>query len=129
MLRGRRRASSGLDQVSAICTAYADFARDRPGQYRILFERSPENLSEQPHPYPEGIRAFELLARALERMVAEGTSTSSDPVRDAQALWAAIHGLVTLVPATPGFPWSPSQEVLGRIIAALSGGREATTPR
>lgn len=114
-------AASGAGQVRAICRAYAEFAADQPGEYRILFERSPANVSRQPHPYLEGIAAFDLLIRALQRMVAEGASTSSDPRRDAQALWAAIHGLVTLVPATPGFPWRPADDLLDRLIAALSG--------
>jgi AcrR family transcriptional regulator len=113
-------ATSGVEEVRAICRAYAAFASNRPGQYQILFQRSPDNLSRTPQPYPEGIRAFELLSGALERMVAEGTSTSTDPTRDAQALWAALHGLATVVPATPGFPWRDATDLLDRLVEALT---------
>ena len=112
-------AESGATQVRAVCDAYATFVRERPGEYRILFDRSPVNLSEPPRPYPEGIRAFELLIQGLERMVSEGTSTSTDPVRDAQALWASLHGVLTLVPATPGFPWKPLDQILERYTSSL----------
>ena len=74
-------AASGAGQVRAICHAYAAFAAERPGEYRIRFERSPANVSGQPQPYPEGIAAFDLLIRALQRMAAEGASASSDPRR------------------------------------------------
>ena len=66
-------------------------------------------------------------ARDTRRAVTptEGTSRSADPDRDAQALWGALHGLVTLVPATPGFPWRPTDEALDRMITALTEDRTA----
>ncbi len=106
---------SGAGQVRAICVAYLDFARRHPGQYRVLFDRVPADVSGRT--YPDGIAAFDLLLRALERSGAEGSSTSRDPVGDAQALWVALHGLATLVPATPAFPWRPTEALLDRYLS------------
>ena len=113
------RADTGADQVRAICMAYVDFAQTNPVTYRILFERSPGNTSGRQ--YPRGVEAFGLLVNALQRSVQEGTSTSPAPERDAQALWAALHGLTTLLPGTPGFPWFPAKELLSRILETIAG--------
>lgn len=113
-------ASSGTQRMHAVCDAYIAFARAHPGSYRILFERSAANLADTPRPYAAGIRAFDLLVDALCRMVADGTSTSTDPVADAQALWAALHGLVTLRPATPAFPWNTEAEIVVRLTTSLA---------
>jgi AcrR family transcriptional regulator len=118
-------AGSGADQVRAICLAYLDFARRYPGQYRILFERTPDNVSGQT--YPDGIAAFDLLVHGIEQCVAEGSATSADPALDAQTLWVALHGLATLVPATPAFPWRPAEELLDRYLAAIVGPHPART--
>ena len=111
--------NSGAGQVRAICLAYLTFARAHPGQYRVLFERGSDDISGRT--YPDGLAAFDLLVRGIERSVAEGSSTSRDPVRDAQALWVALHGLATLVSATPAFPWRPTDELLDHLRNAVTG--------
>ena len=116
-------APSGAAAVRALCRAYMAFAGDSPGRYQILFQRSADNVSRQPNPYPAGLRAFELLSAAIGRSVTEGSSTSTDPTRDAQALWAALHGLTTIVAATPRFPWRPLDDLLDRLIEAMTGIR------
>ena len=113
-------ADSGVDRVRAVAYAYIDFARRHPGEYRILFERSPANTSAAPRPYPTGMSAFHYLVDAIEQMVTEGTSASSDPGRDAQALWAALHGVVTVVSATPGFPWKPTETLVDRLLEVVA---------
>ena len=114
-------APSGAAAIRSICHTYMRFADADPGRYRILFQRSPANLSQESPPYPSGLRAFELLSSAIAEAVTEGTSTSTDPTRDAQALWAALHGLTTLVPATPGFPWRRVDDLVGRLIETVAG--------
>ena len=116
-----RGAPSGAAAVRSLCHAYMGFAGAEPGRYQILFRRSPANLGEEARPYPSGLRAFELLNSAIVRAVAEGASTSTDPARDAQALWAALHGLTTIIPATPGFPWRQVDDLVGHLIDALAG--------
>lgn len=117
------RTATAAERLGAICAAYTSFGRERPDAYRILFERSGPNVGEA-HPYAAGIRTFRLLADTLADMVMEGSSTSTDPDRDAQSLWVALHGLLTLVPATPGFPWQPADELIVNLITALTATAE-----
>lgn len=113
------QAGAGIDRVRTISHAYVAFAAEHRSEYRILFERGQANLDANPHPYPAGIQAFQHFIDAFTQMNDEG-SANTDPVRDAQALWAALHGVVTLMPATPGFPWKPAPEIIDLIIDRLT---------
>lgn len=107
-------------RVRSLCGAYLAFAAEFPGRYRVLFERTEPNLSADTRPYPEGLAVFELVSAALADAVAEGSSASVDPPGDSAALWAALHGLAVLPPATPGFPWPPTTWILDVLITGIA---------
>lgn len=111
---------AGAHTVEAICRAYLDFAREDPGRYRVIFARSPPDMASPPTAYPDGIAAFALLQRAVEQCDERGTSTAAEVTRDAQCLLAALHGLATLVPATPAFPWIDVDTAVHRLVDALT---------
>ena len=112
-----RSHPAGPARVRAICRAYVAFAAEHPDQYRILFERSSGNLSVTAGPDPVGLHAFHHLARAIEEAnAADDATRGRDPHQDAEALWAALHGIVTLVPATPTFPWTATPSILDNIL-------------
>jgi AcrR family transcriptional regulator len=117
------QVNTGAERVQAISRAYVAFATEHRSEYRILFERSPATLfrlDTDPHPYPAGMHAFQHFIDAFEQMVTEGSSASTDPIGDAQALWAALHGAITLIPATPGFPWKPTPDIIDHLIERLT---------
>jgi AcrR family transcriptional regulator len=112
-------AAGPADRLRALCAAYLRFGREQPGRYRILFEASqPEASARQPA--DNGAAAFTGLTAALAECVADGSSTSTDPMLDATALWAALHGLVVLPRATPAFDWPATEVLLDRIVAGLA---------
>lgn len=113
-------ADSGADRIRAISHAYAAFATTHRAEYGILFERFGD-AGPDGHPYPAGIRAFQYFVDAFEQTARESSLGTGDAVRDAQALWAALHGVVTLVPATPGFPWKPAADLVDHLIGGLAG--------
>jgi AcrR family transcriptional regulator len=121
--RAFHHAATGIERVRAISYAYVAFAARHRSQYRILFERAADTVesgSPSAPTYPPGIRAFQFFSDALAQMVQEGDSDTTDPIRDAQTLWAALHGIVTLIPATPGFPWAPTEVLLEHLIERLA---------
>lgn len=101
-------------RLRAICAAYLTFAERRPQQYRVMFgavwdagqarDRAPAIADELA---VLGMGAFEILRRAVADCVASGRSTSTDPFRDATALWVGLHGFAQLQVAAPLFPWPP----------------------
>lgn len=114
-------APRGVERVTAISLAYLGFARRNPGQYRILFERSPGNIASPPHRYPEGIDAFGVLTSALEDVAAQGSRGDLDPTTSAQSLFVALHGIATLPPTLPGFPWLAEPVLVGNVIEKIVG--------
>jgi len=111
---------TGAGSVEAICHAYLGFAREHPGRYRVLFARSPADIASPPTTYLDGIAAFELLRRAVAGCDGHETSTAQEVTRDAQCLLAALHGLATLVPATPAFPWIDVDTAIHHLVDALT---------
>ena len=51
---------------------------------------------------------------------AAGRAASTDPFTDATAVWVALHGLVELRRALPGFPWPAADPLLDTTVRALA---------
>ena len=113
---------SGVPEIAAIATAYVGFAREYPGRYRILFERSSANIAFPPHPYDEGIDAFSLLVEAVRHTTTPGTAADEQQrMLDAQSLFVALHGIATLPRALPGFPWRDEDALIRNTITKIVG--------
>ncbi|TBN57921.1 TetR/AcrR family transcriptional regulator [Glaciihabitans arcticus] len=112
LVQKRDRHTDPVARLWAISDGYLDFARDRPHIYRVMFggvwnaaaalELHP---GEDAHFREMGMNAFRLLVAAIQACVDDGTSSSTDPRRDAAALWAGLHGLAQLLVTAPLFDW------------------------
>jgi AcrR family transcriptional regulator len=116
-------------RLHTLCRAYVNFAVDSPRLYNLLFNQEkvallrqvesgllpPKRVDTMP-----GAHAFGMLVQAVATCVEEGSSTSTDPQRDATLLWAAIHGYVTLLHTTADFPWPARDDVLGQYATHLA---------
>ena len=109
----------GRSAVLEMSLAYVRFARAQPGQYRIMFERSPANIASPPHPYQEGTRAFDVLLRVMRAEAGGGSGSDIELVRDAQTLLAALHGIAVLRPALPGFAWQDEDALIGNAVGRI----------
>jgi AcrR family transcriptional regulator len=106
------------ERVRAGCAAYLRVAAERPNQYKLLFERQYRiGGDEVPDVQIEG---FDLLVRSIQDCVAAGISASTDPARDATAIWLALHGYATLPARLPMFPWPDSDALFDRIVDGLA---------
>jgi AcrR family transcriptional regulator len=106
------------ERVRAGCAAYLRVAAERPNRYKLLFERQYRiGGDEVPDVQIEG---FDLLVRSIQDCVAAGISASTDPARDATAIWLALHGYATLPARLPMFPWPESDALFDRIVDGLA---------
>jgi AcrR family transcriptional regulator len=106
-------------QLGAMARAYAAFALERPGLYRVLFGTYIPGGKIMPRggapgdPDP-GLRTFDVLTRAVARCLADGR----DPFDVAVLLWPALHGYVTLLPVMPSFPWPDTDRYFAELYRA-----------
>lgn len=111
-------ADDPVERLVAGCQEYVQWGLLHPARYFVLFsgrkmdeERTadycrPVVIGSGGRPLLEfGAEAFAELVDAIEACVQAGASASKDVVADGTAVWVALHGVVTLRTARPGFPW------------------------
>jgi AcrR family transcriptional regulator len=112
-----------IARLRALCRGYVSFGSGNPRLYRLLFGPG------RPHPAPPttksidsmpGAKAFDILVGSIHACVEAGQSSSTDPQRDAIALWAALHGYVGLLASRPEFPWPPHSGVVDQFVDRLA---------
>lgn len=107
-------AAPAIDALRRLLDVYVGFGLAHPREYRLLFmtEIPPHVGGHRPQPGRGGERpdngqlAFATLETLVRRLVADGVFRDGDPVAMAEAIWAAAHGLVSLLIAMPHYPWS-----------------------
>jgi AcrR family transcriptional regulator len=81
--------------------AYVDFGIDHPDHYRFSFLMQP---AIQPRPHRQRA-AYDSLLRKVQLCAELGRLKTGDVDCAAQALWAAAHGVTSLLVQRPKFPW------------------------
>jgi AcrR family transcriptional regulator len=112
------------------CQAYVSFGLEHPARYGVLFSErrtaaadycEPVALGPDGRPVLEfGAESFALLVDSLAACVTAGASASADVVADATALWVAMHGMVSLRTALPGFPWPDPDHFVRDLVLSLA---------
>lgn len=110
-------------RLRAMCHGYVSFGSGNPRLYRLLF--GPDRPQSAPLTTKSidnmpGAKAFAMLVGSVHACVEAGQSSSTDPHRDAIALWAALHGYVGLLAGTPEFPWPPHGGVVDQVVDRLA---------
>ena len=131
-LEGRLRAGvRDVDTPEALALAlriYIDFGLENPDAYRVAFmiEGPPGRAGgshaavEDPDVSAPGHTAFGILRKTLSDLYARGLGATDDPDRQAQSVWAAMHGLVSLLIARPGFPWADRETLVAGHVRMLA---------
>ncbi len=91
------------ETLRALAHAYLNFCCANPSYFRLImaFDRGRFEEAISPELYQQvldqSLRGLELLARSIERGVAEGTFRVEDPWQAAGIVWAAINGVLVLM--------------------------------
>jgi AcrR family transcriptional regulator len=126
MNQARADAEEGVsDPAQALLArwqAYACFALDHPGHYRLMFgPELPPAAAFQAADSP-GRRAFYDAVAGINRCQEAGAAAvKDDPFRLAALAWAAVHGLVSLRLDRPNFPWPPLDGMITQTLRCLLG--------
>lgn len=122
-----QRISAGeadpLAAIRALAAAYTDFAEEDPVRFRVLFLRAdptPEQtMADQPDIYAPYLLLRAQIETALRRGLF-GTATDADLV--AQAIWGAVHGVLTLRTDCLDFSFRPLRPLVSLVVDTMIGG-------
>lgn len=125
-----------LDPVIEVCgdpaqallarwQAYAYFALDHPGRYRLMFGPELPPAAAFQAPESPGRQAFHAAVAGIAWCQEAGAATvKDDPFRLAALAWAAVHGLVSLRLDGPNFPWPPLDGMITQTLRCLLDCRQ-----
>lgn len=112
------RSSNPLEYLRGAIPTYVRFGIENPDEYRLAFMLRDGRRKAAMLP-PEqrqtvGLQEFGVLESYIADGLACGSlrSSASSPKAVAQALWAAMHGLVSLLLAFPDFDWVHFDDLL-----------------
>jgi AcrR family transcriptional regulator len=94
--------------------AYVEFGLRNPNDYRFAFMLRPP-VEKRPYKVHG---AFEALRYMVRRCVEERRFRAVDVETTAQALWASVHGITSLLIQRPAFPWVPKKKLIAQVMSA-----------
>lgn len=113
-----------VDSLRRRGLAYVRFAVANPEHYRLVMMRRPadgESVGASDAMLAEG--AFAHLLAAIARCQEAGLiRADEEPFGLGLVLWAAAHGIASLLIAKPGLPWQHAEDVIGRTIDSIGCG-------
>jgi len=109
--------------LGRLARVYIDFGLTQPDAYRIAFmiEGSHKKTGANADTaLGAGVNVFTIYRDAIARRLGVGLAEDAIDVL-AQSLWAALHGLVSLIIARPRFPWADRERLIEQHVRRLFG--------
>jgi AcrR family transcriptional regulator len=107
-----------VDRLKRGMLAYVNFGLQNPVHYRFAF------LLQQPHAaHPAKPRAvYAGLRNRVQACIDAGKFRTSDAELMAQSLWAAAHGITSLLIQKPAFPWAGHNRLIEQVVDSAVEG-------
>ena len=107
-------APDGGEALRRAAHAYVRWGLDRPGAYTVVFEgRALRQLTRDEE---LALTAGDDLLADLVALLRGLPHPLPDTVRAAFAVWAALHGVVSLRTAKPAYPWPPLEDHVDAVL-------------
>ncbi len=113
-----------FDELERLGAAYAQFALDHPGQYRVMFSNRIE-LGDAD--VTIGLAAYQLLVDAVVRIL-DALGDGRSPYFVAAQLHTWMHGTVDLCASHPDMHWPGTDSLLDGMVEALRLRRPVAGP-
>ena len=112
----------GIEALRRKLRVYVDFGLRHPHHYHFAFMMRPVDNRRSRRSVPH--EAFDELRNAVRECVERKQFREVDVETTSQALWAAIHGITSLLIVRSDFPWVDRDTVIEQVIeTALEGLR------
>jgi AcrR family transcriptional regulator len=123
------RSNDPLESLKLRGRAYVQFGLDHPEEYRILFMTKPAATPEEwTNSRVMESASFFHLVQAVQACLDARAIRPGDPMLISFGLWAAVHGLTSLLITKPGFPWPDLDSLIGHILTVQVEGLAERTP-
>lgn len=99
------RSDDPLENMLAYASAFVRFGLQHPTHYRLMM--TPRQHPSEPPRSAEEART--LMEQPLHELAAVGRLYSEDAEACVQAMWALVHGLISLRTSRLDYPWSKAQ--------------------
>jgi AcrR family transcriptional regulator len=111
---------SPITRLRAQGLAYVRFALDNPEQYRLAFLGSSDGPSAVDLVLGSG--AVKRFTKTVTEAMDSGVITAGEPLPVVLELWAAAHGIASLLIAKPYLPWGDVDLITDRVLGAACVG-------
>ncbi len=115
---------SPVERARLMLRSYVDFAIRNPNAYRLIFCSGPDlgSQAKQAATMRLGEQCSDRFLDVVREIAAEGRLKSGDPLTAHRALWAACHGLASLILVKPSLGWENSEEIAAVLVDGLLFG-------
>ena len=114
--------SPPLDKLRRGLRNYIQFGLDNPNHYIVTFIQAKGHEQAKSVFETSGFKAFGCLRSGVQACVDAGVMVSDDTDELAQALWASIHGLTSVLITCTGFPFIEQNRLIDRVVHTLIEG-------
>ena len=116
-----RDQADPLDCLRRGLRTYVQFGVDNPNHYVVTFVQAKQVERQNPVHASAGERCFDFLRNGVKRCIDAGQLNCQDAEEVAQALWAGMHGITTLL-ITGSFPLIEHNRLIDRVVHILVEG-------
>jgi len=121
----QKKSGDSLDYLRKGMRAYIEFGLKHPNHYKVIFITPiMEYLGKDVHPYEGsmGQRTCDVLRSQVALSVEEGFLKKGDIDVMSQTLWAAMHGLTSILIGHADFPFAERKKLMDCLIETMLEG-------
>jgi AcrR family transcriptional regulator len=123
-----REIADPVERLRLGLKSYVLFGLKHPNHYKVTFMDHPENIERTPESKltdSKGMLAFRNISETVSCCVKDGRFRQVDVELASQALWAAIHGVTSLLIVHVKFPWADHEKVIDQVVNTMIEGLKA----
>jgi hypothetical protein len=117
--------------------AYVEFGLEHPDEYQLTFMVHHASLKfshrkDLAQPFEQqgiGVQSFLLFRDRIAGMVNDGLLKPMDVTLAAQTVWVAVHGLVALLIARPGYVLGDRRLLIDTVVETVIRGLQSSPPK
>ncbi len=126
-----KEQSDPIGNLRKVANAYVEFGIRHPNHYKVTFmlPHTFENIVLKDPNETMGMKAFDNLRCLIGECIRQGAFRQVEVEATSQAVWAAIHGITSLLISKPGFPWVERNKLIDAVVEPMIDGLRETRMR